>query len=190
MTCCSNGLKARYAMTSATDNLTTELLRKLLDERGVKWYETVNHVNCTFTWWESPLFGEVHAMDNEDGETLFMACLNNCDFTPEQAIAATLRSGTLTAEQVMAIAGKHQPDYCSDTHACFDWQAIADELNAELDGGTCEYIIEDNMNETEGMGDVWFRCTNCNMCYEYYADDWLLKMPHCPKCGAAVKGAR
>lgn len=33
-----------------------------------------------------------------------------------QAIAATLGSGTLTAEQVMAIAGKHQPDYCSDTH--------------------------------------------------------------------------
>lgn len=29
-------------------------------------------------------------MDNEDGEMLFMACLNNCDFTPEQAIAATL----------------------------------------------------------------------------------------------------
>lgn len=41
----------------------------------------------------------------------------------------------LTAEQVMAIAGKHQPDYCSDTHVCFDWQAIADELNAKLGSG-------------------------------------------------------
>ena len=44
--------------------------------------------------------------------------------------------GTLTAEQVMAIAGKHQPDYCSDTHVCFDWQAIADELNEWLRGKT------------------------------------------------------
>jgi len=41
--------------------------------------------------------------------------------------------GTLTAEQVMKIASRRQPDYCSDTHVCFDWQAIADELNAELE---------------------------------------------------------
>lgn len=75
-----------------TDNRTTEKLRKLLEERGIKWRETINHANCIFTWWESPTFGIVHAMDNEDGETLFMACLNSCDFTPEQAIAATLGS--------------------------------------------------------------------------------------------------
>ena len=55
------------------------------------------------------------------------------EFGGKRYIAATLGSGTLTAEQVMAIAGKHQPDYCSDTHVCFDWQAIADELNAELE---------------------------------------------------------
>ena len=61
-------------------------------------------------------------------------------------------------------------------------QAIA----ATLGSGTCEYVIEDNMNESEGMGDVWFRCTNCNTCYDYYADDWLLKMPYCPNCGAKV----
>lgn len=61
---------------------------------------------------------------------------------------------------------------------------------AELGSGTCEYVIEDNMNESEGMGDVWFRCTNCGTCYDYIADDWLLKMPHCPKCGATVKGVR
>ncbi len=63
-------------------------------------------------------------------------------------------------------------------------QAIA----ATLGRPTCEYVIEDNMNESEGMGDVWLRCTNCDTCYDYYADDWLLKMPHCPKCGATVKG--
>ena len=47
---------------------------------------------------------------------------------------ATPSGGKLTAEQVMAIAGRHQPDYCSDTHVCFDWQAIADELNAAIGG--------------------------------------------------------
>ena len=51
-------------------------------------------------------------------------CLNDCTNGE--------RTGTLTAERVMAIAGRHQPDYCSDTHVCFDWQAIADELNATL----------------------------------------------------------
>lgn len=95
--------------------------------------------------------------------------------------------GKLTAEQVMSIAGKHQPDYCSDTHACFDWQAIADELNAALGGGECEFVIEDNMNESEGMGDVWFRCTNCNTTFDYHADDWLMKQNYCPKCGKKVK---
>jgi len=57
----------------------------------------------------------------------------------------TRTHGTLTAEQVMAIAGRHQPDYCSDTHVCFDWQAIADELNGELgsDAKPC-YAADEN----------------------------------------------
>ena len=65
-----------------------------------------------------------------------------------------------------------------------------DEMRRYVPERTCEYVIEDNMNESEGMGDVWFRCTNCETCYDYYADDWLLKMPNCPKCGATVKGVR
>ena len=124
-----------------SDNRTTELLRKLLEERGIKWRETINHANCIFTWWESPTFGIVHAMDNEDGETLFMACLNNCDFTPEQAIAATLGGGVLTAEQVRETVEKHWhdlpdeydiPEATALPEYSYDWQAIADELNAEL----------------------------------------------------------
>lgn len=75
-----------------TDNRTTELLCKLLDERGAKWRKSEGYgTGCIFVWWDSPIFGEVHATENNDG-TLFMACLNNCDFTPEQAIAATLGS--------------------------------------------------------------------------------------------------
>ena len=71
-----------------TDNRTTELLRKLLDERGVKWRESVNVANCVFTIYESPIFGEIAAMD--DGEYLYFRELNGISVTPEQAIAATL----------------------------------------------------------------------------------------------------
>ena len=72
-----------------------------------------------------------------------------------------------------------------------DYERVVEAWNTRTpERGTCEYVIEDNMNESEGMGDVWFRCTNCGTCYDYLADDWLLKMPHCPKCGASVKGVR
>jgi hypothetical protein len=98
----------------------------------------------------------------------------------------------LTAEQVRELMEDNSRDYQSPTDPYvfiteYDWQAIADELNATLGRGTCEYVIEDNMNETEGMGDVWFRCTNCGTSYDYYADDWLLRMPYCPRCGCEVE---
>lgn len=70
-------------------------------------------------------------------------------------------------------------------------QAFAHGMQEALGGVTCEYVIEDNMNESEGMGDVWFRCTNCGACYDYMADNWMLKKTsHCPKCGATVKGVK
>ena len=75
-----------------TEKSTSDVLRELLDERGVEWRESVNVANCVFTIYESPTFGEVAAMDN-DG-TLYFHELNGIDVTPEQAIAATLGSGT------------------------------------------------------------------------------------------------
>ena len=69
------------------------------------------------------------------------------------------------------------------------WQAIADELNETLDGGECEYVIQDNMSETDGMGDVWFRCTNCNTTYDYYTDDFLMSQNYCPHCGYKIRKA-
>ena len=115
-----------------TDNRTTKLLRKGLTEHGIEWRSGLKGVTFVGDW----CFVEY------DNGKLAATC--EPVLTPEQAIAATLGSGT------------------------------------------CEYVIEDNMNESEGMGDVWFRCTNCNTCYDYYADDWLLKMPYCPNCGAKV----
>ena len=69
----------------------TTILRRMLDERGVEWRESVNVANCVFTIYESPIFGEVAAMDN-DG-TLYFHELNGIDVTPSQAIAATLGRG-------------------------------------------------------------------------------------------------
>ena len=92
-----------------------------------------------------------------------------------------LGSGTLTSEQVMTIAGKHQPDYCSDTHVCFDWQAIADELNAERSGGECE-----NANK-DGYG-FRFECSKCG--YGSITTNCRTRndeLPnYCPNCGCKV----
>ena len=71
---------------SATDELC-----RMLDERGVEWWQSANTLGCVFTRWYSPLFGdEVCAMENgEEGLVLFDHFM-----TPEQAIAATLGLGT------------------------------------------------------------------------------------------------
>lgn len=104
----------------------------------------------------------------------------------EEAIAAwntRATHGTLTAEQVMAIAGKHQPDYCSDTHVCFDWQAIADELNALLGSGTCHMDFIDEYERPSGEEDYLCECSECGSQTWEPAHDLPL---YCRKCGKAV----
>lgn len=68
----------------------TEELRRLLDERGVEWWQSANTLGCVFTRWYSPLFGdEVCAMENgEEGLVLFDHFV-----APEQAVEATLGRG-------------------------------------------------------------------------------------------------
>lgn len=74
----------------------TEELRRLLDERGVEWWQSANTLGCIFTRWYSPLFGdEVCEMENgEEGLVLFDHFV-----TPEQAIAATLGDVDATSER-------------------------------------------------------------------------------------------
>lgn len=74
----------------------TEELRRLLDERGVEWWQSANTLGCVFTRWYSPLFGdEVCAMENgEEGLVLFDHFM-----TPEQVVAATLGGGTCNADE-------------------------------------------------------------------------------------------
>lgn len=85
----------------------------------------------------------------------------------------------LTAEQVMSIARKHQPDYCLDTHVCFDWQAIADELNVSL-GEECDVKWRDI--EYNGEADEW----TCLSCGERWMQETDLPAA-CPWCRKAVK---
>ena len=117
---------------------------------------------------------ETSYIDIEQGEVITR-------FVPEQAIAATLGSGMLTAEQVMAIAAKHQPDYCSDTHVCFDWQAIADELNARAER-TCECVAEYAESPFDGKTMVLHRCSKCHELMRPH-------MRYCPNCGRKVVDA-
>lgn len=75
----------------------TDELRRILDERGVEWWQSVNMLGCVFTRWYSPLFSdEVVAMENGDGELELFSHL----MTPEQAIEATLGRGTCRLESM------------------------------------------------------------------------------------------
>ena len=85
----------------------TERLRALLNARGVEWRETVNYIGCVFTHYKSPYFGEIDAMDNDDGYLYFNE-LNRVCLTPEQAIAATLGSGTCEPKWVLQGATQTQ----------------------------------------------------------------------------------
>lgn len=70
-----------------TDNRTTELLRKLLEESDVKWWEGEDERK---TLWESN--GLTWEYFNDENGDAWLGFLGACeqDITPEQAIAATL----------------------------------------------------------------------------------------------------
>lgn len=176
----------------ATDNRTTEL-RKKLTERGVE-YEPTRFSTLQTTFTANGI--EWIVTERESTGELFLEPRHG--LTPEQAIAATL--GTPISADLRTALDFMRIWITDDAHLgesaiSYEFEkaeglrkldAIEQAIVATLGNTTCEYVIEDNMNETEGMGDVWFRCTNCDMCFDY-ADDWLLKMPYCPHCGARVK---
>ena len=181
----------------------TDELRRMLDERD-EYYKTSGNK----TWWGRPIDRQTgkpinvfHNQAQPMGEDRLLVELQLA--TPEQAIAATLGAGTLTAKQVMAIAGRHQPDYCSDTHVCFDWQAFVDELNATL--GSCNCTNDCMNSERTGTchadeTDTWecvcdgigrygkrvtihvMECSECGGTYEHVNGDYEF----CPHCGRRV----
>ena len=99
--------------------------------------------------------------------------------------AATLGGGTLTAEQVREAIERHSTETlgCRRQFMERDWQAIADELNAELGSGTCcLHYGEDD----EGY-DGWY-CDECGGWFQVVRrDGHLVKPKHCQECGRRVE---
>lgn len=105
----------------------------------------------------------------------------------EQAIAATLGSGTLTAEQVRnaIFRGSTYTTYDGTQYYAsgIDMQAIADELNSLLSSKTCELIYGEN---DDGV-DSWF--TECGGRFNATFENGRMVRPKfCQLCGGeAVK---
>ena len=89
---------------------------------------------------------------------------------------ATLGAGTLTAEQVREAVYAHSIHAdCADA----DWQAIADELNATLGRGECEFkpFKDEDWGEPNAVRGV---CSECSALM-------FGKDNYCPNCGRKVK---
>lgn len=97
----------------------TEELRRLLDERGVEY--TGTHPAFTAWWGSNDLYWS--AMEVYDGELDLGTSMSNV--SPEQAIVATLGSGTCHIKEV---ASYGYPFECS---ACKAWYGV-DVLRGEL----------------------------------------------------------
>ena len=153
-------------MTSMTDNRTTELLREGLTEHGIEWRSGLKGVTFVGDW----CFVEY------DNGKLAATC--EPVLTPEQAIAATMDGGTFAIEQIKDAVLKNF-HYDHSKPPLFDWQAIADELNAELEIRTCK------LEETESYSNAnevihLLECSECGRTCEHVNGSY----PRCPHCGA------
>lgn len=124
--------------------------------------------------------------------------------TPEQAIAATLDGGKLTAEQVREAHDKHwhdlpaeydMPEASALPEYSHDWQAIADELNAALGGGECMPHGEwERISQTQEVRHVFCECGHelgmdrrDSLLFERTQ---LFAMPnYCQECGRKIRKA-
>ena len=105
---------------------------------------------------------------------------------------STLGSGTLTAEQVREVVDRHwhdlpterdMPEATALPEYSYDWQAIADELNATLGGGECKVVASSTDGLTTDEPRQWFKLS----CGHAFKLDGLDAPVACPVCGKAVK---
>ena len=87
---------------------------------------------------------------------------------------------SVTAKQVQELMEDHSRQYPSPTDpymwiTTYDYQAIADELNAAMVGcDTCRMETDDSCQN-------WNSCSECGA--DYYADQ---PINYCPNCGRKV----
>ena len=188
----------------------TEELRRMLDERGVKWDYgitgsattsfSVNGIDLTFT----PM---------RDG----LVC--STILTPEQAIAATLgrkpwvnpawerwhrslrhdeiKSVGDAVEQLMYEAiefgGDMGPN--GNTYNGIDEGDVltagyinewVERFENMMGAGTCYPIISENLAESGGTGDAWADCSECGQLLFVLTDPSSKPPNYCPNCGAKV----
>lgn len=140
----------------------TEILRRMLDERGVEWTAPNSILRDTVTCWTAGgFYYEAFEVPEPDG-TFLLTAAHQDDLTPEQAIAATLGDADATRAR--------QPDALGPCN-CTD---------GERTNGTCHDVHEPPRTTT-----FWptphFKCSECgevhvSMQYVFY----------CPNCGRKV----
>ena len=173
----------------------TEVLRRMLDERGVEWKEHRHTLAGSMAIQRETLWGQpidtngkpiphvyhCRATEMGDGRLFLEVQL----VTPEQAIAATL--------------GPFKDQFEADMWDMFrsggPWivhseymklKAEYDELKATLGVGTCHPVISDNLTESEGTGDAWADCSECGHLLFVLTDPTSEPPNYCPNCGAKV----
>ena len=193
----------------------TETLRALLDERGVEWKEHRHVMPGSMAIQRETLWGQptdvasgkpiphvyhYRATEMGDGRLFLEAQL----VTPEQAIAATMGRGMLTADDVRDLIERHSDASCGNGRDFHNgaYVAIADELNATLGSYNCtnsertETCKVDVLNTGDCAG---YECSeyimHCNGCghefgYVLYNEDgdvWMSEPPkYCPNCGRRI----
>ena|GEM_PF-3695266 len=109
----------------------------------------------------------------------------------ERELDAELGGGKLTAEQVCETIEKHwhdlpaeydMPEATALPEYSYDWQAIADELNAAM-GGECKVVASSTDGLTTNEPRQWFKLS----CGHAFKLDGLDAPVACPVCGKAVK---
>ncbi|MBQ9069309.1 MAG: hypothetical protein IJ131_09710 [Eggerthellaceae bacterium] len=176
----------------------TEEIRRLLDERGVKWWEGWDKNLTNFDGTNGVRYQADCTLSNILGKVFIRSIL---PITPEQAIAATLGGvssevgskvgsevcgGKLTAEQVRKAIEHHGIASLGCRWQFIDrsYEAIADELNATLGSETCHMSFIDEYETASGEEEYLCECSECGYRRWEPAHDLPL---FCSKCGRKVK---
>lgn len=166
----------------------TDELRRMLDERGVKWEDmSIFPLACT-SWHDhdsEPCTALEGTDDIPDGKVSVQACV-----TPAQAIAATLGPDarhqkpheqwtTVLLPEIAWDCGDRWPDYLSVAHDAHDeWRVYVPE--ATLGPGTCRNNAPTYLD---------FLCSECGFVH-YHSDANDTKdgngWGYCPNCGRKV----